>query len=148
MEVTNTLAERGKRYGEFADHAKISQGMKEVMRETSGWQRLSADQKEALEMIVHKIGRILNGDPNYGDSWHDIAGYSVLVEQNLTGEAPATAPFRPAQPATPAVAAQPPLAGPGPAPTAEPPKGIPTPPVSPVTPPVTPTLPTMPKPQT
>jgi hypothetical protein len=141
MEVTNTLAERGKRYGEFADHAKISQGMKEVMRETSGWQRLSADQKEALEMIVHKIGRILNGDPNYGDSWHDIAGYSVLVEQNLTGEAPAKEPFRAADP-VPAKAAP---SSPSPAPAMAAPV---TPPVAPPTPPVSPTLPTMPKPQT
>lgn len=36
-------------------------------------------------MIVHKIGRILNGDPNYADSWHDIAGYATLIDQQLTG---------------------------------------------------------------
>ena len=31
-------------------------------------------------MILHKLARILNGDPNYVDSWHDIAGYAILVE--------------------------------------------------------------------
>lgn len=30
-------------------------------------------------MIAHKIGRILNGDPNYRDSWDDIAGYAKLA---------------------------------------------------------------------
>lgn len=34
-------------------------------------------------MIAHKIGRILNGDPNYADSWIDIAGYAKLVADRL-----------------------------------------------------------------
>ena len=37
-------------------------------------------------MIFHKIGRIVNGDPNYADSWHDIAGYAKLVEDRLNKE--------------------------------------------------------------
>ena len=36
-------------------------------------------------MICHKIGRILNGDPDYGDSWRDIAGYALLVADRLEG---------------------------------------------------------------
>lgn len=39
--------------------------------------------KEALDMIVHKIGRILNGNPNYIDSFRDIAGYAELVVNYL-----------------------------------------------------------------
>jgi hypothetical protein len=46
---------------------------------------LDADQLEALEMICHKIGRIVNGDPNYADSWIDIAGYAKLVADRLEG---------------------------------------------------------------
>lgn len=43
---------------------------------------------EALEMIAHKIARILNGDLSYPDSWHDIAGYALRVEARLRdGEA-------------------------------------------------------------
>ena len=30
-------------------------------------------------MILHKVARILNGDPDYVDSWADIAGYAQLV---------------------------------------------------------------------
>ena len=34
-------------------------------------------------MVAHKAARILNGDPNIADSWHDIAGYTQLVAQRL-----------------------------------------------------------------
>ena len=44
------------------------------------------DQREALEMIAHKIARILNGDPNYADNWIDIAGYATLVANRLEKE--------------------------------------------------------------
>lgn len=83
MTIENTLTEREGRYGSFADHARLSQHLTDVMRSAPEWEGLSAVQKEALEMIQHKVARILNGDPCYGDNWHDIAGYATLVEQNL-----------------------------------------------------------------
>jgi len=79
------LAERGKRYGSFAGHAAITQDLKLVMQATDRWADLADDQREALEMIAHKIGRILNGDPDYDDSWVDIAGYARLVADRLNG---------------------------------------------------------------
>jgi hypothetical protein len=36
-----------------------------------------------MTMIVHKLARIVNGDPNYGDSWRDIEGYAKLVADRL-----------------------------------------------------------------
>jgi Domain of unknown function (DUF6378) len=81
------LAERGLRYGAFKDHAAIAQALKDVMRATPGWPRLEPDQKEALEMIQHKIARVINGDPDYQDNWTDLAGYPRLVEKRLQGEA-------------------------------------------------------------
>lgn len=90
------LAERGQRYGDFDKHADITQSLKKAMASTPGWQRLAPDQREALEMNAHKIGRILNGDPNYADSWEDIAGYAKLVANRLTAQAPeAEAPTSP-----------------------------------------------------
>jgi hypothetical protein len=83
--LADTLTERGKRYGKFADHAKITQDLKGVMRACPKWAALTSSQKEALEMVVHKIGRILNGDPDYDDSWVDVAGYSKLVADELQG---------------------------------------------------------------
>lgn len=84
--IDNTLNERGARYGAFVDNAEITQRLKHVMRQHSGWGDLRLSQAEALEMIAHKIGRILNGDPNYIDSWHDIGGYAGLVERSLRRE--------------------------------------------------------------
>jgi hypothetical protein len=83
--LSATLDERGKRYGVFTGHASITQRLKETMRATKNWPRLADDQKEALEMVAHKIGRVLNGDPDYDDSWVDIAGYTRLVADRLQG---------------------------------------------------------------
>ena len=75
------LKERGRRYGEFAAHAHISQSLKATCFTVAhdGWCALPDAHREALEMIFHKIARVLNGDPNYDDSWEDIAGYAKLV---------------------------------------------------------------------
>ena len=83
--IDATLDERGVRYGQFKDHATISQLLKATMQSTPGWVSLAPDQAEALEMVAHKVARILNGDPNYVDSWVDIAGYSKLVADRLEG---------------------------------------------------------------
>ena len=84
-DIDATLAERGTRYGTFTGHAKITQNIKRAMQDSPNWEKLDDDQREALEMTAHKIGRILNGDPNYADSWHDIIGYTRLVEARLDG---------------------------------------------------------------
>lgn len=86
MTVDQMLAQRGERYGLFAEHARITQNLKAAMADSPNWAALSADKKECLEMLAHKMGRILNGDPDYRDSWDDIAGYSTLVSKNLQGE--------------------------------------------------------------
>ena len=88
MSVTDTLTERGKRYGKFKDHAAIAQELKRALyRHMDQVSKVEpdADQLEALEMICHKLARIVNGDPDYADSWHDIAGYAQLVADRLNG---------------------------------------------------------------
>jgi len=79
-DVEQTLAERGARYGDFTDHAELAQSLQDTMRGVPGWQRLSSDKKQALTVIADKIARILSGDPEYTDNWHDIAGYAKLTE--------------------------------------------------------------------
>jgi hypothetical protein len=85
--LTTTLTERGNRYGPFVGHAEITQKLKTVIAD--GLQKrcktIDPDQQEALDMICHKIGRIVNGDPDYDDSWVDIAGYAKLVADRLQG---------------------------------------------------------------
>lgn len=85
--IENTLTERGNRYGTFTGHAEVTQGLKRFMaNELAKRNKVLTDtQWEALEMVAHKIGRIINGDPNYADSWIDIAGYAKLVADELEG---------------------------------------------------------------
>lgn len=85
MSLDTTLEERGKRYGPFVGHARITQDLKSIMQKHPKFAGLADDQKESLDMIAHKIGRILNGDPDYADSWVDIAGYAQLVSDRLNG---------------------------------------------------------------
>lgn len=80
-----TLSERGSRYGRFEDGAEIMQYFKDYARTTPGWNKMKPIQRESLDMIFHKIGRILNGDPDYADSWHDVCGFSKLVDDYLNG---------------------------------------------------------------
>lgn len=83
-DIGATLAERGNRYGVFAHQAEIAQKLKDVMREAPGWERLAPDMKEALDMECNKNARILNGDPNFHDSWHDKVGYNKLVADRIS----------------------------------------------------------------
>ena len=86
-DVTEVLTERGSRYGSFVGHAHVTQAYKTLLLcqlEERGKQ-LASDQQEALDMIFHKIGRIINGDADYADSWIDIAGYAKLVADRLEG---------------------------------------------------------------
>ena len=86
-DIVATLTERGNRYGKFSGHAQVTQEIKRVMsRHAAALNKTFTDsQWEALEMIAHKIGRIVNGDPDYADSWVDIAGYAKLVADELEG---------------------------------------------------------------
>ena len=85
MNIDEILSERGKTHGDFKEHAKISQYLKLTLREQSAdWQiDFSHTQQEALEMICHKIARIVAGNPNFVDHWRDIAGYATLVADEL-----------------------------------------------------------------
>lgn len=84
-DIAKTLSERGERYGSFIGHAEVTMKLKSVVRQalTAREKKLAYDQLEAIDMIMHKIGRIINGDPNYADSWIDIAGYAKLVADRL-----------------------------------------------------------------
>lgn len=78
-DVNKVLNERKNSHGDFSDNAATTQEIKELMFNCIGWNKLSHVQREALDMIAHKIGRILAGDPNFKDHWDDIAGYATLV---------------------------------------------------------------------
>lgn len=97
--IESTLAERGARYGAFPTFSDTTQTLKAFFRSKMGakWDGLADDQKEALEMIAHKLARIITGDPHYDDSWRDIAGYAQLVANRLAAPTQTPAP-QPTQP--------------------------------------------------
>lgn len=88
--IDATLAERGNRYGDFTDHAKIAEALHGILigdtpdgKFNTSWGVMKPFQRQALRVIAYKIARILNGDPDYVDNWHDIQGYAKLVEERL-----------------------------------------------------------------
>ena len=87
--VDAVLDARAVEYGTFMDGAALMQALKRALAEHAQkhGKTFADDQWEALEMIVHKIGRIVNGNPDNVDSWRDIAGYAVLVADRLEGRA-------------------------------------------------------------
>ena len=83
MTIEKTLKQRGSIYGAFADNAETSQILKQTMRQAKNWDELSYAQQEALEMVQHKISRMLNGNHNYQDNVIDILGYTELMFKDM-----------------------------------------------------------------
>jgi hypothetical protein len=88
-DVEETLDARAQDYGTFKEGAALMQGIKRLLADHARrHDKLFADdQWEAIEMIVHKMARIVNGNPDKVDSWIDIAGYATLVSDRLQGNA-------------------------------------------------------------
>lgn len=88
-EIDETLVERGNRYGNYLDQTTIIKNIETAIHESGNagiaWLDMESDQKDALYMIIVKMSRILNGDPDYADNWRDIAGYATLVAERLEG---------------------------------------------------------------
>ena len=81
--IEEVLNQRQATYGSFTKNAEVSQMMKYFMTQGTNYKQMPMAHREALEMIVHKIARIVNGDPNYIDNWIDICGYSQLVIEEI-----------------------------------------------------------------
>lgn len=81
--IEEVLNQRQTTYGSFTKNAEISQMLKYFMAQGTNYKQMPMAHREALEMIVHKIARIVNGDPNYIDNWVDIIGYSQLVIEEI-----------------------------------------------------------------
>jgi hypothetical protein len=86
-EVDATLDARAVDYGKFIEGAEVIQMLKRVVQNAlnNRDKTLAHDQAEAMDMIIHKIGRIVNGNPDVVDHWLDIAGYAKLVADRLEG---------------------------------------------------------------
>ena len=86
--IDKILDERGARYGKFVDVAKATWDIQGAAWESLSREKLesmSPDQIIAIDMICHKLARIVVGDADYLDNWVDIAGYAQLVADRLQG---------------------------------------------------------------
>lgn len=83
--VKALLGERGKTHGDYTRHAAVTQDLKRCIhfwlnkRGEDGQPDLSDEAKETLDMIAHKIGRVIAGQWDHPDHWRDISGYASLV---------------------------------------------------------------------
>lgn len=83
-ELDVILQQRERMYGNFMRSASIAADLKGILRAYIEWdERLQPDQREALDFIMSKVARIINGDPFIADNWYDIAGYAQLVANRL-----------------------------------------------------------------
>jgi hypothetical protein len=78
LTIEQTLADREATHGAFEDVAAYAQLMKEILRNSSGYRRMSDAQREACETWLMKTARIMAGDVDHIDHAHDIAGYATL----------------------------------------------------------------------
>lgn len=94
--IHDLLSKRESTHGSFSDVAEVAHGIGLLIARThirrsasptsDGSPQFSAVQHEALRMIASKIGRIAAGDANELDHWEDIAGYAMLVVNDLRGQ--------------------------------------------------------------
>jgi hypothetical protein len=81
--TTETLDEREEEYGEYRELAYLIECIIAVYSLSKNYRKLEPYQRVALYMDAMKTVRILNGNINNIDSWHDKAGYSELVVKEL-----------------------------------------------------------------
>lgn len=90
-DIRALIEERQSQHGDFRDTATHAQLLKYALRyDPKQWDRLAPWQREALETMATKIGRILSGDNNFDDHWRDIAGYATLILDSLGPRKPIT----------------------------------------------------------
>lgn len=75
MEV---LKDRKKTHGPYEESSKFVQLIKSSARTSPQWMSMKPHQQETIDMVAHKLGRILYGNANFVDSWRDLIGYIQL----------------------------------------------------------------------
>lgn len=80
------LAARAATHGDFRECAGVSQQILRTLSMGSRWRDLSDVHRESLQMIAHKLHRIVCGDPMVADHWDDLAGYAKLVSRYVNEE--------------------------------------------------------------
>lgn len=82
--IKETLDSRKSAHGNFWESSSTCINLKEIMQSTPNWIAMAPAKRRALEMVMEKVSRILWGDHNFADHWHDIAGYVSLIDNYIT----------------------------------------------------------------
>jgi hypothetical protein len=78
--IDTTIPNRDHQHGGIDAVGEISQNLKQGMRRSLNWGKLTSGEREALDMLAHKVARILSGaDPHDPEHWEDLAGYPMAV---------------------------------------------------------------------
>lgn len=78
------VADRGKVHGDFTKVSEYAQHLKDIAERSVNWSNgMTSVQREGVSMILHKVARILAGDPNHHDHWDDIAGYATITSKRI-----------------------------------------------------------------
>jgi len=83
VDINTVLDERGKTHGDFVAQATISQEIKDSLKTGAQYHRMTSAQREVVDMIAHKLSRLVSGNPDFDDHMVDIIGYANLYLRAL-----------------------------------------------------------------
>jgi len=90
--LDQTLLSRACRYGSFIDVANRTNNIfAAILSDAPQLPATTPLYREAMHMISYKLARLANGRINDADSWHDIAGYAMLVHNQIVQDEEAKA---------------------------------------------------------
>ncbi len=82
-DIHATIETRARTHGNFEEQARTAVAIKRAVYSSPNARKLSDDQREALDQITVKLARLMHGDHNEPEHWHDLAGYATLVHDRL-----------------------------------------------------------------
>jgi len=80
-DTVDLLAERKNTHGDFGLASDFVQVFKNHARKAPNWKNMNSAEHEAVDMIVHKLGRWLFGT-SIDDHMDDICGYAELAKRH------------------------------------------------------------------
>ncbi|OED35018.1 hypothetical protein AB832_06575 [Flavobacteriaceae bacterium (ex Bugula neritina AB1)] len=81
--ISNVLNERRSTHGNFKDNARLTIELQEIIRSHENYKNMSYSHKLSLNMILHKVSRIVCGDHNFLEHIVDIIGYAKRLEEQI-----------------------------------------------------------------
>jgi hypothetical protein len=81
--IDDILKNRELKYGSYVAHSLVKETILYQLEGLTNWDKARPLHRQAAAMIVDKLVRAFNGDPNYEDNWVDIQGYAKLVEDGI-----------------------------------------------------------------